>query len=77
MKKEELYLKKSNHFKMRLSTPELEEMKKQADMRGFKSIASFLRHMALERNIMIEQRIIETNRIVRELKEMMHQEEFD
>ena len=52
---------------MRVSTPEFDELKIKLKSRGFKSISDFLRFIAFEHNIIIETKIIETNKIVKEI----------
>lgn len=61
--------KRTSYIRMRISSLEHEELKIKLKSRGFKSISEFLRYIAFEHNIIIEQKIIETNKIVKEILE--------
>ena len=56
---------------MRISTPEHEELKIKVKSRGFKTMSEFLRYIAFEHNIIIENKIVETHKIVKEILEQM------
>lgn len=62
---------KRNRFELRLSTYELEELRLKTKARGFATVSALLRHMALKHDIVMETKIIETNKIVRELLDII------
>ena len=75
--KEELRLKpkRSVRFQVKLSTPELEMLKDKTIERGFTNISQMLRFLALEYNEVIETKIIETNRMVKEILNNLKEKE--
>jgi hypothetical protein len=66
------YNKRTKMFQIRFSTPEFEEIKTKVKSKGFGTVSTFLRYMALEHEIMIESKILETNRIVKEIIEKIN-----
>jgi len=59
--------KRTHYLRVRVSTPEHEELKIKVKSRGFRNISDFLRFIAFEHNIVIETKIIETHKIVKEI----------
>lgn len=59
-----------NHtFRFRVTKTQFERIKSQAEAKGHVNIASYLRDLALQRNDLIESKIIETNELVKQIHE--------
>lgn len=59
-----------NHtFRFRVTKSQFERIKNQAEEKGYVHVASYLRDLALERNNLIETKIIETNELVKQILE--------
>ncbi|HAZ28711.1 MAG TPA: hypothetical protein DCY48_02965 [Candidatus Magasanikbacteria bacterium] len=61
-----LPFKRNNILQVRLTTPELEDIKSRAKERGFESISEFFRYVVIN-SINIENKVIETNNNVKEI----------
>ena len=59
--------KRTNIFQVRLTTPELEEIKNKARERGFETISDFFRYTVLSYNMNLEMKINDTNNKVKEI----------
>ncbi len=61
-----------NHLcKFRVSEAQLERIRADALSKGYVSIASYLRDLALEKSKIVEDQIHETNQIVKEILEKL------
>ena len=67
--------RRSNRIQIRLSTPELNYIKIKAKAKGFDSVSHLLRFSALKGDIVIETKIIETNKLVKEILEIIKNQE--
>ncbi|MFA4886968.1 MAG: hypothetical protein WC595_02040 [Candidatus Nanoarchaeia archaeon] len=65
------YLKRTNIFQVRLSTPELEQVTLKARARGFETVSDYFRYIVFHYDLVIEQKIIETNAITKKILEKM------
>jgi len=59
----------SRDIRVRVTKDQLDRIKLNAQAKGFKNISSYLRYLCLEYNQHVESKIIETNRILREVAE--------
>lgn len=62
---------KNRIVKFRVSSQQYEKILNNKQSRGYVTIASFLRDLALEKNFFIEEKLIENNRIVKETLELL------
>lgn len=62
---------KNRIVKFRVSSQQYEQILNNKQVRGYVTIASFLRDLALEKNFFIEEKLIENNRIVKEIAELV------
>ena len=61
-----------NHtFRFRITKTQFEQIKQEAKGKGYVTVASYLRDLALKRNDLIEQKILETNIIVKEIRQRL------
>lgn len=60
---------KTHLIKFRVSSIQFEKIRAEADSKGYVSLASYLRDLALNRNRFIETKIIETNQLVKRILE--------
>ena len=61
-----------NHtFRFRVSKSQFEKIKQEAQTNGYMQIAPFIRDLVLNRNQFIEDKIIETNRVAKEILEAL------
>ena len=67
---------KRHRFELGLSTPEFEELKMRAKSRGFSSVSQLLRFMALKNDIVIESKILETNKIIKEILDILKEKKI-
>lgn len=63
--------KRNNIFQVRLTTPELEDIKVKAQASGFETISDFFRHIVLSYNTSIEAKIDNTNKNVKEILKIL------
>lgn len=64
-------IKRTTLLQVRLTTPEFEHIKGKARERGFESISDFFRHMVFWYDVIIEGKISETNKTVKEIHEII------
>ena len=57
--------------KFMVSTLQLEKIRQQALEKGFHKVATYLRELALNNNQLLEEKILETNRLVHQIIEVL------
>ena len=67
--------KRSCRMQLRLSTRELETLRIKSKSKGFSNASQLLRYMTLQYDIVIETKILETNKLVREILEILKEKE--
>ena len=58
---------KNHRVHFRVSKSQFARIKANAEAEGYISLAAYLRHLALERDLLIDRRIIETNKLVKSM----------
>ena len=62
-----------NHtFRFRITKSQFEQIKQDAKSKGYVTVASYLRDLALKRNNLIEEKILETNIMVKNIQQRLH-----
>ena len=69
------YAKRTNIFQVRLSTPELEKLKVKASEKGFDTLSDFFRNSVFCYDTAIEQKIIETHKMMSKVLEILEKKE--
>ncbi len=62
---------KTHIINFRVSKQQSERILQEAQSKGYVTLASYLRNLALNKNQLIEEKIIETNQNVKKLLELM------
>lgn len=62
---------KNRIIKFRVSNQQYERILNNKEVYGHVTMASYLRSLALERNIVIENKIIENNRLIKEILDII------
>jgi len=57
----------SRDIRVRVTKDQLDRIKLNAQAKGFKSISSYMRYLCLEYNQHVESKIIETNKILKQM----------
>ncbi|MBU0470137.1 MAG: hypothetical protein KKA62_01525 [Nanoarchaeota archaeon] len=62
---------KNHTFRFRITKTQFEEIRQEAKVQGYLTIAPYLRDIAFNKNRFIESKIIETNVLVKKIMEML------
>ena len=62
---------KNRIVKFRVSSQQYEKILNNKQVRGYVTIASFLRDLALEKNFFIEEKLIENNKMTKEILDLL------
>ena len=58
---------KNREIRVRVTKDQLERIQMNAQAKGFKTVSGYLRSLCLEHNRLIEDKILENNRMLREM----------
>lgn len=62
----------NREIRVRVTINQLERIKVNAELKGFKTISGYLRHLCLEHNQYIENLIVENNKTLNEIKVLIN-----
>mgnify|MGYP001558369815 CR=1 FL=1 len=64
---------KTGLITFRVSAEEHERIKNEAKSQGYSAVSSYIRELALKRNLFIETKILETNTLIKKMMELKNE----